>query len=74
MANNMVMRQQVRGKSTFYVNRTKNDASANWDINQIRLAFEENSPEFQHLQDSIFRSSASIKGLRPFWIAKRAEL
>ena len=74
MANNIVIRQQVKGQSTFYINRNKNNAFANWDINQIRLAFQENSPEFQHFQDFIFRSSAFIKGSRPFWIAKRAEL
>ena len=74
MANNMLMRQQIRGHSTFYIKRTSKDPTAQWDLAQIQEAFHQNTTESRQLQDSIIRSSAIIKGTRPYWIAKRAEL
>ena len=70
----MLMRQQIRGRSTFFVKRTINDPTAHWDLAQIQEAFRENTAESRQLQDSIIRSSVSIKGTRPYWMAKRAEL
>ena len=68
------MRQQIRSRSTFYIKRTSNDSTAEWDLAQIQEAFQENFAESRQLQESIIRFSASIKGTRPYWMAKRAEL
>ena len=54
--------------------RTANDPGAQWDLAQIQEAFRDYTTDSRQLQDSIIRSSASIKGARPYWMARRAEL
>ena len=56
IANNMVMRSQVRSKSTFFVKRTANDPTAEWDIQEIREAFDTNNPQAFQMQESIVRA------------------
>ena len=53
---------------------TANDPRARWDLAQIQEAFRDYTTDSRQLQDSIIRSSAPIKGTRPYWMARRAEL
>lgn len=71
-AHNIYTRQQIRSKSTF-VNRTRNDPTAQWGLDDIRRAFAENTEEFTRLRELIIRTS-SILGTKVYWYTRRTEM
>lgn len=44
------------------------------ELNELREAFEDKSPDAQALLNSIIKFSAKLPGTRPYWIARRNEL
>jgi len=70
---NTLMRRQVNKKSTYFVNKLSSDDEL--DVSAIKAAFvTPNDPQAQKLLTSIVRYSASLRGTRPFWNGKRANL
>lgn len=69
---NRIMRQRVREKSTFYVNKNKDDVPAT--VEELRAAFEGDTPEGRLLLNSLCRAAFSITGTRPYWMCRRNEL
>jgi ATP-dependent DNA helicase PIF1 len=71
VAFNTIMRQQVNGKSTYFVHHTR---QAPVTAEELRSAFENQTDESRRLLNSIMRFSDGVKGTRPFWNGKRHEL
>jgi ATP-dependent DNA helicase PIF1 len=59
-------------KSTFFVNKNKEDHPTT--IDDLRAAFEGDTPEGRTLLNSLCRAAFSITGTRPYWLARRNEL
>ena len=74
VVHNQLQRQQIRARSSFFVKKTSNNPNANWDIDGIRRAFEEDRPKAISMREKIIRFSSSLRGTRPYWYLKRSEL
>lgn len=76
VAMNTLMRMQVNAKSTYYVTKnTKDGHDEGLDLEAIKAAFvNPEDPQAQRILNSIVRHSASLRGTRPFWAGKRANL
>lgn len=70
---NTYMRAQVTKKSAYFVHQSKSELEH--DIEALKAAFvAPDNPEAQKLLSAIIRSSAVLRGTRPFWNGKRSNL
>src|SRR4051794_34525970 len=72
VAFNTIMRKQVNVKSGFFMSRTPNDHTMS--LEDLRRAFEDDSPHSAAMLNSIVRFSGSLRGTRPFWVGKGKSL
>jgi hypothetical protein len=71
---NTLMRRQVNTRAGFYVRRRADQEPDSLTLEDLRVAFDENSPESEALLNSITRFSGSMRGTRPFWVGRRQQL
>ncbi|KAH0499426.1 hypothetical protein TgHK011_006624 [Trichoderma gracile] len=71
---NTYMRSSVNTRSTFFVKRPGQTAHRTLTVDDIRAAFNNDTPEAQALLNSIVRYSGSLRGTRPYWSSKRRGL
>jgi ATP-dependent DNA helicase PIF1 len=67
---NTIMREQVNTKASFFVNKI-NPQQKDLSLDNLRQAFEDDSPESAAILNSITRHAGSLAGTRPFWAGKR---
>ena len=68
---NTLMRKQASERAGYYV---RGSERRDVGIEELRDAFEEDTPESRSLLNSVTRFSGSLRGVRPFWKSKRNEL
>jgi ATP-dependent DNA helicase PIF1 len=73
VAFNMLMRRQVNTKSGFFVRKVQ-PKQGDLSLNDLRLAFQENTTEAQAIIKSITRFSGTLRGTRPYWYGKLKQL
>ena len=71
---NTLMRQQVNQRSSFFVRRSGAGPRQPVDANELREAFNDDTPESRALLNSIVRYSGSLRGTRAFWNGRRQQL
>jgi hypothetical protein len=69
----MLMRRQVNTKSGFFVRKVQ-PKQGDLSLNDLRLAFQENTTEAQAIINSITRFSGTLHGTRPYWYGKLKQL
>jgi hypothetical protein len=62
---NIIIRKQIDTKAGFFIRKNDNDRST-MTFNNLRAAFEDNSPESERLINLITRFSGSLRDTRPF--------
>ncbi|EED14664.1 conserved hypothetical protein [Talaromyces stipitatus ATCC 10500] len=70
---NTMMRQQANTKAGFFV-KQRTAGGQEITAEQLRAAFEEDTPEGDALINSISRRSGTLRGTRPFWTNKHQQL
>ncbi|EED13560.1 hypothetical protein TSTA_098170 [Talaromyces stipitatus ATCC 10500] len=70
---NTMMRQQANKKAGFFV-KQRIAGGQEVTAEQLRAAFEEDTPEGEALVNSISRRSGMLRGTRPFWTNKLQQL
>ncbi|EED11567.1 hypothetical protein TSTA_008630 [Talaromyces stipitatus ATCC 10500] len=70
---NTMMRQQANTKASFFVKQKIKDGRE-ITADDLRLAFEDDTPEGEALLNSITRRSGMLRGIRPFWTNKHQHL
>jgi len=74
VAFNTLMRRQISTRSTFFCKRHEQLNPEPLDINALKDAFRNETPEGRRLLESIVRWTGSIRGTRAYWGVKLQEL
>jgi hypothetical protein len=70
---NTIMRRQASAKAGFNV-KQKTVQGRDVTADDLRAAFEDDSPESEALLNSITRRPGTLRGTRPFWAGRRRQL
>jgi ATP-dependent DNA helicase PIF1 len=65
-----IMRTQANTKSSFFFKKLAGQEHRELSLNDIRQAFQDETPQSEQLVNSISRYAGSMRGIRPFWGAK----
>lgn len=74
---NTLIRKQVNSRSSFFVRKTApedGEPTRPTTVEEIREAFGDESRRGKALLNQLVRFSGSLRGTRPYWLAKRNEL
>ena len=74
VAFNTLMRRQISTRSTFFCKRHEQLNPEPLDINALKDAFRNETPEGRRLLESIVRWTGSIRGTRAYWGVELQEL
>lgn len=67
VAFNVLMRRQSDSNAGFYVRQNGAHPEGGLTIDELGVAFDEDTPEAEALVNSITRFSGNLRGTRPFW-------
>lgn len=74
VAFNTLMRHSVNTRSSFFIKRPGQTANRLVNLEDLRAAFNQDTPEARALLNSIIHYSGNLRGTRAFWNSKRRGL